>query len=80
MNRFKHVLFLLFVGLFFLVANGCQADAEQQRQMAEAARDSAAVMQAMADDARAEAVRQRDLAMATIDSLSAALADCQAEE
>ncbi len=80
MNRLKRLLFLLLVGLVLVVANGCQGEAEQQRQMAEAARDSAAVALAMADDARADAERQRQLAEATIDSLSAALARCQAEE
>ncbi len=80
MNRFKRVLFLLFVGLFFLVANGCQADAEEAREDAEHQRQMAED-QRMIAEATADSLHvARQLAEATIDSLSVALARCQAEE
>ena len=73
MNRLKRLLSLLLVGLVLVVANGCQGEAEQQRQLAEQQRQLA---EAMADSLHAAL----QLAEATADSLHAALADCQAEE
>ena len=88
MNRLKRLLSLLLVGLVLVVANGCQGEAEQQRQLAEQQRQLAeAIMADSLHAARQLAEATADslhaalqLAEARADSLHMALADCQAEE